>query len=91
MPDDVKQFYGSNFQHTLKDYTQDEGGLATHGVHYSDFKKWGIAPGGGYFPRGVYFYYLSDDSDAAIGNGFATDRQWANVAKIDNDKMVILK
>lgn len=87
----MKQFYGNNFQHTLKDYTKSEDGLALYGVHYSDYKKWGIAPDSNYFPVGVYFYYLSDNCQSAVGNGFATDRRWANVARIDNNKMVILK
>lgn len=89
--EELQQFYGSNFQFKMKDYIKEEDGLAQYGVSYSDIAKWGINPETKYFPVGIYFYYLSPSCDAGLGNGFATDRRWANVAQINNEKMVILK
>ena len=89
--DKYKSFYGSDFQYDVKEYTTDEGGLAQYGLSYSDYEKWGINPQGKYFPIGVWFYYLAGDCDSAIRGGFATDRKWANIAKINNDRMVIIK
>jgi len=90
-PFTIKQFFGNNFQYTLSQYTVIEDGLAQYGVHYSNIKKWGINPDSSYFPMGVYFYYLDGSCGSNKGVGFATDRTWANIAKINNERMVILK
>jgi hypothetical protein len=90
--DSTKPFYGSNFYYNIKQYiVEDDQGLAMYGVHFSEYEKWGLNPQSGYFPIGVYFYFLAPPVDSALSSGFATDRPWANIAKINNDKMVILK
>ena len=89
--DVVKSAYGNNFGYALEEYTQEPNGLAEYGVHFSMYPKWGINPRGEYFPKGVYFYFLSKNCSAGKGSGFATNSKFANVAKINNDKMVILK
>lgn len=88
----TKQFYGSNFQYTLSQYIKtDDSGLAMYAVHFSEYNKWGVSPQTKYLPVGVYFYFLTEAEGRAQGQGFATDRAWANIARLNNDKLIILK
>jgi hypothetical protein len=86
----LKSLYGNNFQHTISQYITEDG-LAEYGVHYSENNNIAIWPQSQYYPKGVYFYYLSKNCTSGWGGGFATDRPWANIVKINNDKMVIIK
>jgi len=87
----LKQFYGANMHYELAKYTQVVNGLAQYGVSYSDHAKWGINPRAKYAPTGVWFYYLDPECRSGVGSGFATDRRWANVAKLNNSRLMILK
>jgi hypothetical protein len=60
-------------------------------LHYADFQKWGINPRTGYFPIGVYFYFLSKRCESALSNGFATDRKYANIGRLNLDKFLVIK
>ena len=87
---DLRSFYGSNFMYELRQYVQeDSSGLAKYGVHYSNIPKWGLNVETKYFPIGVYFYILSTACD--IKTGFATERLCANIARLDNTRLLILK
>ena len=84
--------YGSNFRYTMDQYTQlDNNGLAMFGVHYSDHDNIAVFPRSKYYPKGVYFYFLSDTCETGKRTGFATDRPFANILKINNPRMVIVK
>lgn len=88
-----KEMYGSNFLYNVDKYNQLTGdGLPKYGITFSEFEKWGINPGGKWFPRGVYFYYMHPKcKDYGVeGTGFAADRPWANVAELDLDKFLIV-
>lgn len=87
----LKSVYGSNFQYELGRYVQERDGLAEFGVHYSENEGFAIFPSSRYYPKGVYFYFLSATCNSGRGTGFATERKWANVGKIHNDKMLIIK
>lgn len=87
----LKSMYGSNFQYALDRYTKEEAGLFQFGVHYSNNKGFAVFPQSHYYPKGVYFYVLSSTCTAGKGRGFATDREWANIGKINNERMMILK
>lgn len=89
--DKLKPLYGSNFRYDLDRFTQEENGLSLYGVHYSENENFAIFPQTGYYPKGVYFYFLSNTCEAGKGTGFATDRKWANIGKINNDRMLIIK
>ena len=85
--------FGSNFVHDVKQYEAQvsEDGLPLYGLHYADFQKWGINPRTSHFPVGVYFYFLSKKCESALGNGFATDRKYANIGRLNLDKFLIIK
>lgn len=88
----LEQFYGSNFAYKLDQYKTDlDDGVARYGVHFSDHRKWGVVPERRYFPTGVYFYLLDKNCDYLSGSGFAQDRKYANVARLNLDRLVILK
>ena len=92
---EIKQseFYGSNYLYRLQPYIDAaDGDLPQYAVNFSEFNKWGINPRGGYFPQGIYFYFLTPKcaGRGATGTGFASDRPWANIAKLNSDKFVIL-
>ena len=56
----VKKLHGSNFLYRLKEYEKlNDDGLPQYAVNYSEFNKWGVNPNAGYFPKGIYFYYLN--------------------------------
>ena len=87
------EFYGSNYLYRLQPYIDAaDGDLPQYAVNFSEFNKWGINPRGGYFPQGIYFYFLTPKCAGygATGTGFASDRPWANIAKLDLDRFVIL-
>jgi len=89
----TSELYGSNYLYRLKPYIEASvGDLPQYGVSFSEFNKWGINPGTGYFPKGVYFYFLHPKCEeyGATGTGFAADRPWANVAKLNLEKFAIL-
>lgn len=87
----LRQFYGSNFRHRLREYTRlDADGLPEYGVSFSRYPKWGINPQPNWRPVGVWFYYLAPGCDSALGSGFATDRRFANVAKLITSKFLVL-
>lgn len=88
----LEQFYGSNFAFKLDQYKADlEDGVARYGVHFSEHRKWGVVPERRYFPTGVYFYLLDKNCDYLSGSGFAQDRKYANVARLNLNHLVILK
>jgi len=87
----LKPLYGSNFYYEMNKYVLEKGGLAQYGVSYSEYPKWGVNPQAKWFPYGVWFYYLSPQCDAGLSTGFATDRRWANIAKLNNDRLLINK
>jgi len=84
-----RSFYGSNYLYELRSYIQAVDGLAQYGVHFSQYAKWGVNPRAGFWPVGVYFYILSEECD--VPGGFATDRTWANIARLHNERLLIVK
>ena len=89
----TSELYGSNYLYRLKPYIEASvGDLPQYGVSFSEFNKWGINPVTGYFPKGVYFYFLHPKCEeyGATGTGFAADRPWANVAELNLEKFAIL-
>jgi hypothetical protein len=70
-----KEMYGSNFLYNVDKYNQLTGdGLPKYGITFSEFEKWGVNPGGKWFPRGVYFYYMHPKCKeyGIEGTGFAS-------------------
>lgn len=92
LSDPVRSLYGSNFVHDVKQYEQQqsEDGLPLYGLHYSDYPKWGLNPRTRYFPKGIYFYFLKPSCDASLGNGFGTDRKYANIGKLNLDRFLVI-
>lgn len=90
--DPVRSLFGSNFVHDVKQYEQQlsSDGLPLYALHYSDYPKWGLNPKTKYFPRGVYFYFLKSGCDSALSNGFGTDRNYANIGRLNLDKFLLL-
>jgi len=89
----VKKLHGSNFLYRLKEYEKlNDDGLPQYAVNYSEFNKWGVNPSAGYFPKGIYFYYLHPKcrERAGTGTGFATNRTWVNIAKLNLDRFIVL-
>ena len=85
----ARSFYGSNYLYRMHSYVQEVDNVAQYGVHFSDYPKWGILPKTRFFPSGVYFYALTQD--CSIPGGYATNRRWANIAKLQNERLIILK
>jgi len=85
-----RALYGDNRRYVLKQYERlSDDGLPQYGVQFGEVAKWGINVETQYFPKGVYFYYLAPDCRAALGGGFATERRYANVAKLALSKLAI--
>jgi len=85
-----RALYGDNRRYDLRQYERlSDDGLPQYGVQFGEVAKWGINVETQYFPKGVYFYYVAPDCRAFLGGGFATERRYANVAKLALPKLAI--
>ena len=89
----TKPLYGNNFIYEVRKYiTNTEDGLPEYVMNYSNYNQWSINPRTHYFPKGIYFYFLSRECDYGLSNEtFAADAPWANIAKVNYEKAVVLK
>lgn len=89
-----KLMYGSNYLYRIREYqkTTDDG-LPQFAVNFSEYPKWGISPKGRSFPNGIYFYFLTPKcfEYGGTSEGFASDREYRNIAKLNLDRLAILK
>jgi hypothetical protein len=90
----IKLMYGNNYLYRISEYqkTTDDG-LPQYAVNFSEYPKWGINPKGGSFPNGIYFYFLTPKcfEYGGTGKGYFSNREYRNIAKLNHDRLAILK
>lgn len=90
----IKLMYGNNYLYRISEYqkTTDDG-LPQYAVNFSEYPKWGINPKGGSFPNGIYFYFLTPKcfEYGGTGKGYFSNREYRNIAKLNLDRLAILK